>query len=116
MWTPVQAREEQENRAMGTEDEVGTQFSSTITTGQDPVADSASVGGGQREEKRTVHEDVTESNCVVRGCIQYVCIIMHTYSTIIECMNAQYNKLSFVHLRTHVLYRRMGYQHEHIYT
>ena len=47
VWTPVQAREEQEKRAKGTETETGTQITSTITTGQDPVADSASVGGGQ---------------------------------------------------------------------
>jgi hypothetical protein len=45
--TPVQAREEQENRAIGTETETGTQILSTITTGHDPVADLASVGGGQ---------------------------------------------------------------------
>jgi hypothetical protein len=47
VWTPVQAREEQEKRAKGTETETGTQIPSTMTTGQDPVADSASVGGGQ---------------------------------------------------------------------
>ena len=33
--TPVQAREEQENRAMGTETESGTQIPSTIATGQE---------------------------------------------------------------------------------
>ena len=34
VWTPVQARVEQENRAMGTETETGTQIPSTITTGR----------------------------------------------------------------------------------
>ena len=65
MWTLVQARAEQENRATGTETK--TAYSAVLPRNYNHRPGSGSGFGkrcreaGEREEKRTVHEDVTES-------------------------------------------------------
>ena len=64
---PGTSKRRAREKTKGTETKTGTQIPSTITTGQDPVADLATfaalaeASASEREEKRTVHEDVTES-------------------------------------------------------